>query len=290
VSPGEEGELSLRVHLVGGALTASVTPLDGIDDAVSADDRAVLVAPPAVPPRVMLVHGEGEGDADSAGRFFARRALEASGIEAIHEVTAAEAHAATSGHDLAIVLGEGPSRTLDIPTLYLATSTGSLPVEPPRELLAAETALRSIDERAAVMRGVRLDGVSISRALALDVPSDGRGLVELDGGTVIAVGGVGQRRWVYVGIDPIGSDLVLRVAFPVLVANALTSLRGVDTVAVAETTPRSEVVLAAGALPVAVTEADAPGLSLPASPPVWLATFAAFLLMLELVSWRRGWA
>jgi len=286
IPPGEEGEVTIRVHLAGGELVVTVSPLDGKDDAVGTDDRAVLDAPAVLPPSVLLV-----GDPEQAdGLFFARRALEASGIEEITEVAPAGAHAQAADHDLAVVLGTGPDRHLDTPTLYLATASGALPTEQPRALSGSDTALRSVDDRAALLRGVALDGISITRALAIDVPDEGRGLVELDGGTVVASGGVGQRRWVYLGIDPVGSDLVLRVAFPVLVANAVTTLRGVDAVAVAETSPRSEVTLREGALRAEVVDVDAPGLSIPASPPVWLAGFAALLLLLELAAWRKGWA
>ena len=48
------------------------------------------------------------------------------------------------------------------------------------------------------------------------------------------LGGAGRQRWVYLGIDPSGSDLVLRVAFPVLVANALAYRRRKGTAAVLE--------------------------------------------------------
>ncbi len=286
VPPAEEGEVAIRVHLSGGELVATVSPLDGLPDALESDDRAVLDAPTLTPPRVLLVGGAEEG----AARFFARRALEAAGVSEITEASPEEAHAQAGAHDLAVVLGEGPVRHLNAPTLYVGTATGALPVDAPRPLEGEDTALRSVDERAALLRGVALDGLSITRAFAIDPPGQARGLVELDGGTVMASGGAGRQRWVYVGIDPVGSDMVLRVAFPVLLANSVTFLRGADAMAVAETTPHDEVTLAEGPLVAAVTDVDAPGIGIPASPPVWLAAFASLLLLVELVAWRKGWA
>ncbi|NIS32569.1 MAG: hypothetical protein GWN73_40230, partial [Actinobacteria bacterium] len=111
------------------------------------------------------------------------------GVTEITEATPDEAPAAVAGHDLAVILGTAPDRHLDTPTLFVGTATGALPMEAPRPLEGTDTALRSMDERASVLRGVALDGISISRALAIDPPGEARGLVELDGGTVVATGG-----------------------------------------------------------------------------------------------------
>ena len=48
----------------------------------------------------------------------------------------------------------------------------------------------------------------------------------IDGGTVMIAGGAGRSAWVYHGAEPAKSDLVLRVAFPVVVANALHFVTG----------------------------------------------------------------
>jgi hypothetical protein len=62
-------------------------------------------------------------------------------------------------------------------------------------------------------------------------------------------------------VDLEGSDLVLRVAFPVLVANILSELAGSSQIISAKTAPRSEVTLA-------VPEIGGPALP-PARDPRW---------------------
>jgi hypothetical protein len=205
---------------------------------------------------------------------------------------AAAALAAAPGRAIAVELGRGPAAAHGVPTLYVAGPTAGAPL---RALTGSETLLRSVSERHALVRGVELDGVTVERAFALDVPDDAHALVELDGGTVVAAGGAGPGSWVYVGIDPLGSDLVLRVAFPVLVANALAVLGGATDVAVAEVVPRAEVDLRAdtppdGVEPVDVAVEPAPAWPLPASPPLLLVVLAAALLLAELLAWRKGWA
>jgi hypothetical protein len=289
VMPGEEAEARFRVHLARGEITARVAPADGRDDALSRDDAATLVARPPLPPRALLVASSEGAEADS---FFARAALESAGVREVLSVAPDAVHAEAEPEDVVVVLGEGPSRHVDAPTLFLATTSGATPVSGTRELLAEreETSLRSIESRHSVLRGVALDGIEIDRAVAVTVPNDGRALVDLDGGTVVATGGVGRGKWVFVGIDPRRSDLVLRVAFPVLVANALATLRGVDAVAIAETIPRPEVEMRRAEEPPAGIELDVPSFALPVTPSTLLALFAALLLLGELLAWRKGWA
>ena len=154
-----------------------------------------------------------------------------------------------------------------------------------------QIALGPVEGRDAILRGVALDGVTIDRALAIDVPPSARALVDLDGGTVVAAGGAGQRAWVYLGIDPSRSDLALRVAFPVMVANALHVALGAGDVQTAQTVSRAEIALRP--LPLLLAPPAEPALSgirLPASPALLLALFGAILLALEAFMFRKGWA
>ncbi|MBX3249619.1 MAG: hypothetical protein KF901_20750, partial [Myxococcales bacterium] len=159
------------------------------------------------------------------------------------------------------------------------------------------TSLRRVDPRHPITRDVWFDGVTIVRAHAID-PGAGVPLVELDGrapsdpaaatdgigGTVVAAGGEGIGRWVYVGLDPSGSDVVLRVAYPMLVAAALDWLAGEAEVHAA-TTPRVEEV----ALRAEADELETFGASsLPRPPLPWLlAALAALLLALEGFAYAR---
>lgn len=149
------------------------------------------------------------------------------------------------------------------------------------------TTLNRVDDSHPLTRGVDLDGLTILRAIAID-PGDGIPLVELDGtrdesgarrgGVVVAAGGEGSGRWVYVGLDPDGSDVVLRVAYPLLVASSLAWLSGSARTEVATTPTRAEVALERA--PETLPRFEGSGLPLPPLP--WLlAALAALLLAAE---------
>jgi hypothetical protein len=293
VPPAGEAEVRLRIRTPAREVLARVTALDGRPELLSADDEVRLVQGVVVPPRVFLVAAS---DAPEAETFFAEQALRAAGVRQIERVTPADAHLRVGSRDVVVALTAPPDTRPTAPVLYLGTRAraggSGLPVRGQRELTVdAEgdpTRLRSVASHHALMRGVDLEGVAIQRALAADVPEGARALVELDGGAVVLAGGDGTDGWVYVGIDPLRSDLVLRVAFPVLVANALALLGGATQVSVAETVPRSEVTLLPGA-GLGAVEAPEEALRLPRAPSVWLALAGALLLGAELFTWRKGW-
>jgi von Willebrand factor type A domain/Aerotolerance regulator N-terminal len=301
------GEAATRVRLRSAAheLRARVEPGDGLDDALASDDearlfeaarrppRALLLAPAAEPAKATAAEGEPSdaGESSRAAAFFAEKALLAAGVNDVVRVPPSLDGVTIAPGDLIVALDDGPPRPVDAPTLYLGTRRGALPVTGFRELGAAAAKLRSVEGRDAILRGVVLDGVTIDRALAVDVPPAARALVDLDGGTVVAAGGAGQRAWVYLGIDPSRSDLALRVAFPVMVANALHAALGAADVATAETISRAEIALRPAPLLLApAAEPALSGIRLPASPALLLALAAAVLLALEALMFRKGWA
>ena len=83
-----------------------------------------------------------------------------------------------------------------------------------------ETSVRSVERRHPVLAGVDFSRVSIERARRAELAgSPGQEvLVELAGGPVIVSGGSGLGAWTWIGLEPVESDLPLRVAFPVLAA------------------------------------------------------------------------
>lgn len=296
VPAGGEAELRVRVQTPAATLVARVAPADGRPDVLEADDAAELTQGAVVPPRALLVASD-EAGASEAEAFFATQALRSAGVGEVVRVTPARARQALQPRDVVVVLDELPAERLAAPTLYLGTDAGRrtiLPVLRQRELLAPKdatagdpTRLRSVAAHHPLTRGVSFDGITVHRALAADAPEGARVLVELEGGPVVLAGGDGADGWVYVGLDLSRSDLVLRVAFPVLVANAFALLGGGAQVSVAPTLPRSEVTLRQGA----GDAADAPELALvvPGAPAMWLALIAGLLLAAEGLAWRKGW-
>ncbi|HJL00834.1 MAG TPA: VWA domain-containing protein [Polyangiaceae bacterium LLY-WYZ-15_(1-7)] len=297
VPPGEEGELRLRVRLPVARIEARVAPADGLGDALPGDDRAALaLGRVGAPPVRLLVGagaggGAGEGGGESAARFFAERALRAAGVTDLATLEEGEA----PPEDAVVVSLGAPARLPARPLLVLGGGGGARGrwpegVRPLPPLEGAATALRRVDDRHPLMRGVSLDGVTIVRAEALD-PGEGEALVELDGagegGAVVSAGGVGRGRWAHLGLAPDGSDVVLRVAYPVLVANALAWLGGGGAMTVAETAPRGEIALAS-APPTGASPASLPSLPVPPLP-VLFAALAALLLALEGAAYAKGW-
>ncbi|MFT3772342.1 MAG: VWA domain-containing protein [Minicystis sp.] len=284
-----DAEVRVRVLASIARLSAHVRPDDGIRDALAADDEATLGAAARAVPRVVLLAPAGDEAPPAA--FFVEKALASAGARDVVHAPPDLKDVTLRPDDLVVVLGDGPPRRIEAPTLYLGTRSGVLPFSGWRELGSDATRLRSVEARDPLLRGVSLDGVTVEHAIAAVPPPGARALVDLDGGTVMIAGGAGRGAWVYLGIDPAKSDLVLRVAFPVLVANALHALGGAADVLVADTVARSEVTLrAATDEPLAAAEEPDAGLRLPWSPAVLLAVLGAALLALEAAAWRKGWA
>lgn len=288
--PPEEREVSLRLRVVTPALTARVEPLDDRDDALTEDDRITLELGPTTLTRVHLVSADDLALRDS-GRYFIERALTAAGVQEIVTHSPEDAPNELSEGELAVVLDAAPEHAIDGPTLYVATASGALPLRISARLSAdgGGTRLRSIDADHSLTRGVDLDGATIDQALAVELPDSAEGALELDGGTVVALGGEGRARWAYVGIDPGGSDLVLRVAFPVLMANALATLGGAAEVRVASSIPRDEVILRPSTALSATPELASP-FPWPTSPPLFLSILGAAALLFEGLAFARGWS
>ncbi len=303
--PGEETDVRFRLRLAASRLVAVVHPADGVADDLPLDDRAELSLGRIDPPAVWTV-----SDGDDTAAFFGSRALRAAGATAVE---ALEGEQVPEG-DVAVSFGP-PHRRIRGPLLVLGgralpadVSTGAdadaapppnaAPLADPSErwpegvlpqplLGAGAVALRAVDDHHPVTRGVALDGVTVVRASPVD-PGAGAALVELDGGTVVAAGGAGAGRWVYLGLEPGGSDVVLRVAYPLLVANALVWLRGGSGVASAATPPPAEVRLTQPAEAETLTALGVPELPVPPLP-VAFGLLACVLLGLEGLAYARGY-
>ena len=296
IPAGGEAEARVRVRASATRITARVEAEDGIADALTADDEASLTEASRPLPRVLLL---GAAQGSEAGEFFVEKAIQAAGVREIVALDstftrrdgADRAPLSPEPGDIVVALGVGPNRAASVPALYLGTQTGSLPVSGLVDLHEDGTRLRSVAASDALLRGVALDGLTIGHARKADVPSGARSLVELDGGAALIAGGAGRDAWIWAGIEPAASDIVLRVAFPVLIANALHALGGSPRAAVADTVAVREIALRQAKVEpgTAEIEPDAPwrmGVS-----PAWvLAAIAALLLGVEAWTFRKGWA
>ncbi len=281
VTPGALADVTVRLQVFTPRLTATVRPIDGRDDALQRDDVAELEITETVSKRVILAHGA----EDERRAFFVEAALRSAGVTELSRV--AELPVPLPEGALAVVIGDAPSRVTG-PVIYIASDTGA--PFPTRDLTREELSLRAVDPEHALTRGVNLDGVTIASARALEIPTDAprvRSLVELDGGTVLATGRAGGARFVYLGLDPTRSDVVLRVAFPVLLANAVQLLTGADEVTSFDAIPFDEVAITK--TPSLNAVASQPGTRLPVHPAFFFAGLAICVLVVEGAGYGKGW-
>lgn len=272
------GEATESVTLRGaGKLVARVASDDRKTDALAIDDEASLEEAARKPPHVALVRKKGD---DSAAYFFVSRALAAAGVTEIDDVDIGEE--APKKAEVSVVLADGPARPKDVPSFFILTTPRDMQLTDPARAMPKDKAhLRSIATEDPIMRGVSLDEMTTLRALTITPPHGSRSLVDLDGGPAMVAGGSGKSQWVWLGIDPEASDLVLRVAFPVLVGNVLTHLGGASTVVSARTSPRDEVMLATSEITKPLETAATPKWRMPLSPPAFMAVMGALLLAFE---------
>lgn len=277
------GESTERVTVrSGGKIFAEVSALDGTADAVSLDDRASLEQPIVSPPRVALVSPIATTSEDATSTFFVEHAVRASGVAELVRVDPQGESLPDAGSvafDVAVVVVDGPGRPRDVPSFYVGA--------PPAQLTnvhvaTRETArLRSVANDDALIRGVALDEVTFLRANVATPSPGSRVIVDLDAGPTLIAGGSGAQSWVWLGIEPQASDLVLRVAFPVLIGNVLAHLSGGAQTLAAQTVPRSEITFTAREVSVPLADAPEPRWRLPTSLPMVLAMVAALLLAFE---------
>ncbi|RLB59023.1 MAG: hypothetical protein DRI34_03155 [Deltaproteobacteria bacterium] len=178
---------------------------DGKLDAWPDDDRAYALAPLLRRRRVWL-----------GGRrnFFLRVALSLQpGVELSPSAQGAQA---------AFLVGRCPP--LELPAVYIdPPAVASCPfqtagtVSSPRQLRA--------NDRHFLSAGLDLDTLRVRRARHLQ-PRPGDQVLLADGNAPLFLARPGRRRQAALGIDLAGSDLPLRVAFPVLVSRLLEWLAG----------------------------------------------------------------
>ena len=193
-----------------GPTSGRVTAEIGVSDDLAADDRAFAVFAPARGVRVRLI---GEGN------FFLETALSSLPNVTLITMTAAEALAASGGPDVTIFdrtvvppLGKGAYIVID-----------SVPAGLPLRASGTRDGLRVTNANLShpLLASVTLEGVAIGQALRLE---PGPGFTELaaaGGAPVMLAWDQGELKLLLIGFDIRQSDLPLRPAFPVLLANAL---------------------------------------------------------------------
>jgi hypothetical protein len=207
-------ELFPQGHPQGGVLEVRLRPTGSdLEDALPVDDQAYAVIPPLQPIKVFLRPGPND--------FFLKQALAAAGGEVVMVPRAGDA-------DVTIVHDNGPAPSG--PALVFGDAPVGLPFIPGVAKPLTDTpSVKGWAEKSPIMAGVTLTDLHVNRTRAIPtpLPPGWESIADSPDGPLIVRGETSQgTRLVYFGFDPEDSDLPLRVAFPLLVANSLSWLRG----------------------------------------------------------------
>ena len=193
-------------HSGGGVLTARLR----VRDDFAVDDVAWAVLPPPRKIAVLLV---------SPGNLFLEKVLRTDPQVAL-EVRTPEQYAGGMGEADVVVLDSvtppkvGPGRFVFVNTV---------PPDVPLEVLGRleQPTVMDWDRNHPVMRHVEFAKVTIEDAMRLRPLAAGRPLVEAVGGPLLYALEEPERKALVVGFDLFRTDFPLRVAFPLILSNAL---------------------------------------------------------------------
>lgn len=230
-------------------LEARIRPLAGSRDELPADDHAYAVVPPRRRARVLCV---------SQDNRYLEAALLLDEYLAV-DVVAPASYASADGYDAVIYDRFLPPRAPGVDAVYLrpAPSAGrAAPLDVTGEV--ERPTFERIQRDHPVLRWTALRDVNVSRALALR-PAPGDQVLAADARTPLIVAGERDgHRFVALGFDVRESDLPLRVAWPLLILNAIDWFQGEDVgyLAPLEVGDAVRVALPAGVTRARVTQPD----------------------------------
>ncbi|MEE9181072.1 MAG: VWA domain-containing protein [candidate division NC10 bacterium] len=194
------------LHRGGGVLEARLKLADDLE----IDNRASAIIPPLRTLRVLLV---------SEGNLFLEKALKA---DPQIEVTSVEPEAfpqAREGQDLVVLDRYSPSSIPPGRYLLIRSVPGNAPIEVLGRIRAPK--IVDWDRGHPVMRYLDLSQVVLEAALKVRPLAGARTLIESQLTPLALAFHQGGYRLVFLGFDPVKSDLPLRAAFPLFVSNAL---------------------------------------------------------------------
>lgn len=200
-------------------LRAELRVLDGLPNALTLDDRAYALLPERRPLRVLAV---GPGDLYLSAALLLDELLDVTEM-GLAQYDADAAHA--DDFDVLIFDRCVPRAAPSKPAFYLAprpTDGRFAPLEVRGE--QSSPYFERVDRRAPLLRYVALDDVNIARALKV-VPQRGdRVLGASPDGPLLIQGRRDSQPFLALAFAPQESDLVLRVAWPVLLLDGLETL------------------------------------------------------------------
>jgi len=199
-------------------LEAKIRFADGQADDLPADDHAYALMPERHRARVLVI---------SKGNTYLEAALLLD--EYLDVTTVAPGSALPSEHfDVAILDGTADVLPETVAAaLYLNPPEGGVPLKLGARL--TDFGFDTWDKKSPILRFLALGDVQVANGRAL-VPGTGdRVLGASDQGPILVSGARSGHPFVALGFDPRGSDLVLRVAWPLFVLNAINAFVEEDT-------------------------------------------------------------
>jgi len=217
LAPGEmKRKVYENISDTGGRITASIDR----PDQLAADNVAYAILPEKKPVRVQLV---------TAGNLFIEEAL-ANETSVVLTTIAPEDYSTAAGFDLTVFdrcypAGPGAGNFIMI---YPPRDAGDLPWQIGDEL--KDVLITEVVEGSPLLAYVELDQVLIDEAYAVEAPPGAQVLASSFEHPLLFVEHTPERRLLFVAFNINRSDLPLRVAFPVIIANTVawfTQPRGV---------------------------------------------------------------
>ncbi len=189
--------------------------IDG-NDALALDDHAYALLPERPRTRVLLV---GAGDLYTEGALLLDRAVD---VERVAPASFDASKAA--GYDAAVFAGWTPPVSPHVPALYLGCEAPGCPFSARGTMDAPFVTETQKDSP--ILRWVALKDLNVSRSIVFSIGSGDTTLASSLGRPLLVSGTRDGVRAVALGFSPSMSDLPLRVAFPVLLVNAVRWLTG----------------------------------------------------------------
>ena len=208
-------------HQGGGRLRVEAHAADDL----AVDNTAVTILPAPAKLRVVLV---------SPGNLFLEKALRTDPQVVLETRAPGDYAGGMLDADVVVLDGTAPPKIGPGRFVLVHALPGDVPIQALGQL--EEPTVLDWDRAHPVMRFVDLSKVSIESALRVRPLAAGRTLLEAVGGPLIYLLEEPQRKVVFVGFDLFKTDLPLRVAFPLILAN---SLRWLHPVALEGADPRA---------------------------------------------------
>jgi Ca-activated chloride channel homolog len=207
------GERQSLIFPYAGAANGVAEVVLELNDDLSADNRAATVLSDRPPVWILLV---------SRGNYFLESLLAGhvnASVNVVSSVSPSSFEQQVRGNHIVIMDGLEPPPLLFGNFLLINTTAPNLPIAVKGS--ADAPSVVDWDMTDPILRSVQLRDLQVRRAQVVEVGEGVKPLLYANGSPLISTLDTGRLRAVHLGFDLLDSDLPLRVAFPVLMANIL---------------------------------------------------------------------